>query len=104
MIAVEILTRGLQCAPEDRSHVHQAQTEFNLEYGLIKEFMSVNQAGFNVLETRITRSHALTVTTVLLPSLLKHFCTRPEIEQLWSLPWAVLSTLVFGSAMLTLAS
>ena len=53
-------------------HLQRIQSEFSLEYGLIKEYMSVNQAGFTLLECRITQSHAISMSTVLAPSLLRH--------------------------------
>lgn len=106
-IAVEILTRGLQCEdPTEVKGVKDAQTEFYLEYSLIKEFMTVNQGGFKLLEFRVERSHALTMTTVLVPSLLKHVYTHPDFGQVCSLGCASVhvSMLIFVSAMVTLAS
>lgn len=77
-------------APKQPQQQHQqrvaaamaAKTSFELEYALVKEYMALNAATANgcftlLPECRVTRSHALTAATVLLPALLRELASRP---------------------------
>jgi len=80
-VYVEILSRAMQKPQKDSKTLEIAQRGFKLEHDLIKNFMDVNKAGFAVFEFQITRSTAMTVTSIMLPSLFKHTCQRPEVMQ-----------------------
>jgi len=107
-MALEILMHELkQTQPSSRAASDLAthvQREFELEYALIVEYMKVQANGFSLLDFRITRSHALTATTVLLPSLMKHMWLRPEFMQMFTVQWSLASAATLISAMAALSA
>jgi len=99
-LAVERLTphhrRGGKCAEMARA----AQAAFCLEYGLVKEFVSLSQlrSGFALLGCRITRTHALSITGVLSSTLVNRWSACSTIS-------GGLSTLLMlAAAAVTLAT
>jgi len=96
-VAVQSLTGELQ-ATGDNVTLQRVQSQFELEYGLITEYMRLNAAGFTLLETKVTWSMAVTMTTVLLPSMARHLLTGQD-GALWS-SWGWLAT---GSVMVVAA-
>jgi len=109
-MAVEIVAGVLHSSDSGLvEQVQRAHSEFQLEYNLIREFMTVQKwnAGFTLLECRISRGHAMTLTTAVVPSIVKSVCVRPEVSALASfqqLGWIAIATVTFASALCTLCA
>lgn len=105
-LAVEVLARELAAESGcGRAAVLNAKVEFEMEYGLVKEFMSLNGAidGCTILECRVTRSHALTATTMLLPALAKEL--QPEAAVLLCTPvWLCICVVTCATAFSAMAT
>lgn len=105
-LAVEVIARGLVTADSsgsDRAAVMNAKVDFELEYGLVKEFMALNGAvdGYTILECRITRSHAITTTTMMLSAFAKELAGHAV--SLCAPGWLCISAITCTSAFASLA-
>eukprot|EP01052_Picozoa_sp_SAG31_P004008 SAG31_NODE_161_length_21899_cov_16.832844_8_plen_697_part_00 len=105
-LAVEVIARELGAADNcncDRAVVMNAKVDFELEYGLVKEFMTLNGAvdGYTILECRVTRSHAITTTTMVLSALAKELAELPPTP--CTPAWLCVFAITCASACLSLA-
>merc|ERR1711907_721691 len=105
-LAVEVITRELVNADSsggERAVVMNAKVDFELEYGLVKEFMALNGAvdGYTILECRVTRSHAITTTTMVLSALAKELAELPPTP--CTPVWLCTFAITCASACLSLA-
>ena len=70
----------------------------------LKEYMQLNAAGFTLLETKVTWSMAMTMATVLLPSMAKHLLAGHDLQMApWSPMWTLTSTVMVVACMVCLA-
>lgn len=105
-LAVEVIARELGAAETsncDRTVVMNAKVDFELEYGLVKEFMALNGAvdGYTILECRVTRSRAFTFSTMVLSALAKEVAGLPAT--LCTPVWLCISASTWATASASLA-
>ena len=87
-----------------RTNVRKAQNE-GVSFRSLQEFMALNGAvdGCTILECRVTRSHALTATTMLLPALAKQL-NAEVLSLLCTTGWLCVCATTCVSAFAVLAS